>query len=462
MVGPSYVSDEDFTLETYSRDTSPLPPNKQGIVVRPASTDEVVDIVKLANVTKIPIVPSGGRASFYGTPRGMHGRGIVVDMTRMNKLLNIDEVNIHATAEAGLTTAEFTTRLWDAGWDVHTAVQPWYPDTLGGQISGFGGGGAGMEMGAVGFNATHIGGVKVVLPDATVVQTGTGAGNNIMNKMIYDRYPGGPDITGLFMGDGGTFGIKVEATYRMYKYAPLRVARATYFESTAQAWDMCLELSLYDPIVYQTCAIIEPSRFMQETMGLEKQMTVIVAKGNTENEMNAKLEIIDEILAKHKGVEATGPGMEAWKSDCTTGRRFREMGEFSGPGTYTYFEYHIARSQVLECQETTVKFVTERLEKEGIEYRHQPAITGVGAPTWIVSTIYWIRGEDKHAQQVMQEAFAEATELAASRGWYPDCHQGWGTRMMAKYWPKHHYEMMKRLKGTLDPNNIMNPGVWDL
>ena len=94
IVGPSYVSDDDFTLEVYSRDTSPLPPNKQGIVVRPINTDQVVDIVRLSNVSKIPIVPSGGRASFYGTPKGLHGKGIVVDMTRMNKMINIDHVNL--------------------------------------------------------------------------------------------------------------------------------------------------------------------------------------------------------------------------------------------------------------------------------------------------------------------------------------------------------------------------------
>jgi FAD/FMN-containing dehydrogenase len=79
-----------------------------------------------------------------------------------------------------------------------------------------------------------------------------------------------------------------------------------------------------------------------------------------------------------------------------------------------------------------------------------------------MSLIIWIQGEDKRAQKVMQDAFTDATDVAASHGWYPDCHQGWGTRMMAKYWPKHHYEFMKKMKGALDPNNIMVPGVWDL
>ena len=179
-------------------------------MVRPSCTDEVVDIVKLANATKIPIVPSGGRASFYGTPKGLHGKGIVVDMTRMNKMLNFDEYNLTVTAEAGMTTSEFSTYIWDRGWDVHTAFQPFYPDTLGGQIAGFAGGGGGMELFVAGFNATHIPGVKVVLPDASIVQTGAGAGSNVHCDMIYDRYPGNPDLTGLFIGDAGTFGIKVK------------------------------------------------------------------------------------------------------------------------------------------------------------------------------------------------------------------------------------------------------------
>ena len=461
IVGPSYTSDDDFTLEAYSRDTSPLPPNKQGIVVRPATTDEVVDIVKLANTTKIPIVPSGGRASFYGTPKGLHGKGIVVDMTRMNKMINIDEVNLSVTAEAGMTTAELTTRLWDIGWDVHTAFQPWYPDTLGGQISGFAGGGAGFELPAAGFNATHIPGVKVVLPNGSVVQTGAGAGSNINNKMIYDRYPGNPDLTGLFMGDGGTFGIKVEATYRMYKYTPLRVPVAYYFDSFEEGWDCCLEMSTIEPLPYYMIGLVTPTE-LTKFLGHEHPLVVVVAKGNTDNEINAKLEIIEDCFAKHKKMPAVGGMVDEWMEHISTGKRHREMGEFGSLGTWTFFEYYMSRSQVVDCQNTMKDFIYGGLKKKGIPFQSNEGCVATGSAAWIISIIVFIRGEDKHAQQVIQELFMEATEFASSRGWYPDCHQGWGTRMMAKYWPKERYEFMKLLKGALDPNNIMNPGVWDL
>jgi len=463
-VGPKYVSDEDVVLESYSRDTSPLPPNKQGIVVRPSCTDEVVDIVKLANTTKIPIVPSGGRASFYGTPKGLHGKGIVVDMTRMNKLLKVDEMNLTATAESGMTTCELTTRLWDMGWNVHTAVQPWYPDTLGGQISGFCGAGAGMELPYASHNALHIAGVKVVLPNGEVVQTGSGAGVNIMDTHIgvYDRYPGTPDLTGIFMGDGGTFGIKVEATYRMHKMTKIRKPIVYYAETFEKAIDCALEITTIEPAPYFNIAVI-PSLPMWVAMGMEPlPMVIVMAKGNTDNEVNAKLEILKEVFERREFKLATGPGVDAWIQDVLTGRRFQEMGLFGSQGVWAFFEYYVARSQVVECYHNTTNYIYGRLKEKGVDFHPHEGIVPTGPASWIVSNVVWTKGEDPYARQVMQELFADATEYACSKGYFPDCHQGWGTRMMAKYWPKHHYTFMKTLKGALDPNNIMNPGVWDL
>ncbi|MFC1925675.1 FAD-binding oxidoreductase, partial [Chloroflexota bacterium] len=403
-----------------------------------------------------------GRASFYGTPKGLHGKGIVVDMTRMNKMINIDHVNLTATAEAGMTTAELNTRLWDVGWDVHTAFQPWYPDTLGGQISGFAGGGNGFEMSLHGFNAQHIPGMKVVLPDASVVQTGAGAGNNINNKMIYDQYIGNPALNGMFIGDAGTFGIKVEATYRMYRWTPHRAVFAYYYESFEEAWEAMAEMTLIEPFPC-TIAVIIPPTSLTRMQGMDKYLILCSCKGWNEKERDVKSEIIQDALSGKKGVVATGPQVEEWKSAVLAGRRHREMGEFATMGTYTYFEYYVSRSQTVEGHHTMRNFIYDRLAKEGIDYyMSNEGCVGSRAESWILTTIIWIKGEDKRAQQVMQDLFTEATELACSKGFYPDCHQGWGTRMMAKYWPKHHYDFMKKLKGALDPNNIMNPGVWDL
>ena len=95
IVGPKYVSDNKGVLLSYTRDMSLFPPAKpQGVVVRPGSTQEVVEIVRLANQTRTPLIPMGGKASISGVPKGQPGRGIIVDMRRMDKVIEIDEANM--------------------------------------------------------------------------------------------------------------------------------------------------------------------------------------------------------------------------------------------------------------------------------------------------------------------------------------------------------------------------------
>ena len=104
IVGEKYVSDEEFVLSTYNTyDTSCNPPGPVlGIVVIPGSTDEVSEIVKLANATKTSIVPRGGGASIKGYVAGEPGRSINMDMIRMNRIIELDTDSKFVTAEAGI------------------------------------------------------------------------------------------------------------------------------------------------------------------------------------------------------------------------------------------------------------------------------------------------------------------------------------------------------------------------
>src|SRR4030042_7192958 len=116
---------------------SPFPPEKpQGVVVRPGSTEEVVELVKLANQTRTPLIPIGGKVTLSGGPSGQPGRGILVDMRRMDKVIEIDEANMAVTAQCGITNAKLTSKVNERGWDIPTADTPFSPGTIGGQMSG--------------------------------------------------------------------------------------------------------------------------------------------------------------------------------------------------------------------------------------------------------------------------------------------------------------------------------------
>ncbi|MBU4035329.1 MAG: FAD-binding protein, partial [Proteobacteria bacterium] len=89
IVGSKYTTDSDFAVWAYSRDSSPVPGKVPGIIVRPGSTEEVSEIIKLANITHTPVIPRGGGASIFGFPAGIPGRSIVIDTTRLDKLIEI-------------------------------------------------------------------------------------------------------------------------------------------------------------------------------------------------------------------------------------------------------------------------------------------------------------------------------------------------------------------------------------
>src|SRR4030042_1547844 len=178
IVGTKYGADDHAVLLSYTRDVSVFPPGKpQGAVVRPGCVEEVVELVRLANQTRTPLIPMGGKASISGVPSGQPGRGINVDMKRMDKVIEIDEANMAVTAQCGITMGELAGKVNEKGFDIHTAGMPHYSDTLGGQISGEPGAGFGGYGYSMGFNWHYLLGVKVVLPNGSVVDTGTGEGS---------------------------------------------------------------------------------------------------------------------------------------------------------------------------------------------------------------------------------------------------------------------------------------------
>ena len=90
VVGKDFLTDKDFMKAAYSRNVDPAFPDRwPEIIVRPHTTEEVSEIVKIANKYKIPITPRGGGADLVGG--SATDKGILMDLTRMNRILEINE-----------------------------------------------------------------------------------------------------------------------------------------------------------------------------------------------------------------------------------------------------------------------------------------------------------------------------------------------------------------------------------
>jgi len=221
IIGSDFISDKDFMKAAYSRNVDPAFPDRWAdIIVRPESTDEVSEIVRIANKYKIPMVPRGGGADLVGG--SVSEGGILIDLTRMNKIIEINEKDYYCEVECGITWGELLSELQKKG--LTTGVLgpgSGYSATIGG----------GLSNSTAGFGSTKYGvipdiclGVEVVLPNpkGTIIRTGAAA-----NKYAepFCRYGVSPDFTGLFMGDVGTMGIKTKAFLRLHPETPFKAQR---------------------------------------------------------------------------------------------------------------------------------------------------------------------------------------------------------------------------------------------
>lgn len=211
IVGEENVTTSPVIRKFYSYGLGPggdLLEGKAGVVVLPRSTEEVSQVVKLANENNVPIVPRGAGTSQWGTNMAVFG-GISLDLCLMDKIIEIDEDNMVAVAEGGCSTYKLMLELDKRG--LAFPVSPLY--TTGPRI------GAAVACNITGCHMTRFGrmgdnltGLEAVLPTGEVVTLGSGA---YPNTPFYHRYVGGPDLIGLFVNAGGTTGVLTKVAFRL-------------------------------------------------------------------------------------------------------------------------------------------------------------------------------------------------------------------------------------------------------
>lgn len=215
IAGSESVSDEPEVLKTYSKDHSISLAREPGYVVKPASTVEVQRIVKLANEHKIPVVPCSSGIHFNGNTIPCEG-GIVVDLRRMNQILDIHDDNRMARVEPGVTWGQLQSEL---GKHNLIALSPLLPHSSKSVLSSH------LErepMLIPKFEyADNLVTLEVVLPDGEVFRTGSACVPGFPDKSLAEGvHPGGPGAitwSRLVQGAQGTMGV---VTWVQVKVAP--------------------------------------------------------------------------------------------------------------------------------------------------------------------------------------------------------------------------------------------------
>jgi FAD/FMN-containing dehydrogenase len=201
IVGEKYAITDPQLQEPYLVEMRDLFHGQTPVILRPGSVEEVSRILKLANDTKTAIVPQGGNTGLVGGQIPHHNE-VVLSLTRLDKIREVDPVSNTMTVEAGVTLQRAREAAANAGRLYPQLLPSEGTCTIGGNLSTNAGGVAAV---AHGISRSHAVGLEVVLADGRVL--------NALNKLKKDNT--GYDLRDLFIGSEGTLGIITAAVLKL-------------------------------------------------------------------------------------------------------------------------------------------------------------------------------------------------------------------------------------------------------
>lgn len=217
VLGAENVSDDAGILERYSTDYSLTPPGMAGYVVYPKNKEQVQGVVKLCNQYALPLIPCSSRVHFRGCTIPKQG-GVIMDMKKMNKILNINDRNRYVMIEPGVTWSQVQNTLADRKLMVCPTLLPHPEQSV---ITTF------LEreplvISLFEYNEPLMS-MEVVWPDGSIFRTGSASAPNFPKTFVEGTNPMGPgtlDYFRMLQGAQGTMGIVTWALVKTEYLSP--------------------------------------------------------------------------------------------------------------------------------------------------------------------------------------------------------------------------------------------------
>lgn len=416
--------------------------NISSIVVKPLNSNEVAEIVKYANENKIPVVVYGGGTGLCGGVSPIK-ESIVISMERMNKIIEIDEKNMMAVVEAGVTLAQLIEEL-----EKHDGICfPVHPGDEGAQMGGMvatnAGGARAVRHGIM---RNHIKGIEVVLASGKILRLG--------GKLLKDN--SGYNLLQLIMGSEGTLAIITKITLRLYPEDKYTASVVIAFEDISDASNSVLEIIKKG---VSPLAVEYQDRYLNvesaELLGLHwplykgKADILIILSEKSEEALYNSCEIINDICKKYNANKAVFAGTK------------KEQGEMLAirSGSYEVIKDNIAYSFDMAVPAGYMPDFLNDLWEIVTSYNTISYITAHLADGNVHNDIYMIDGKNP---EYLEELKIKMYQLCFKYEGTLTGEHGIGKLrikdlMLQK--SKIEIELMKNIKRAFDPNNILNPGT---
>jgi len=464
IVGDSYVATDPVARFAYRQDASLFGGTDAAVIARPASTDEVSRVMALAFRHAVPVVVRGGGSSIYGQPPGVPGENLLLDMTRMNRILSMNPQGMTVTAEAGIIMSRLQHACNSAGFYLFVPAAPVHTVSLGGWLSGAaGGGGIWWEIISI----------TAVLPDGTVVRTGGGPGTHVRQTEAYSRVMGGPDFTGMFIGDGGSFGVKTEVTVRLLGLPAVTRASILVFRDLETVLElMARHVARVTPHPFDPLLVFGPGAnelFSADETSANMFTVMALMQGHTPSETDARRDAFAEIAAELGGEHTPELdalcGMMSRAPDQGSEMEMFGLGFFNGLGLAAWLPFNMPRPRMAEVYPLLVQWREQRIaeaNRRGFECQARFEFMAPSDQCSVTGEVdaFFKDVPSPELRAFVREMIRDYQTFTHELGLLDVYNQGMMSRLNASCWSDGYRALYASVKQAIDPKRILNRGLW--
>ncbi len=440
------ISLSESTRANYARGEDTYDPILSQAVAFPESNEEVSKILKICNKYKIPVVPFGTGTSLEGNVVG-NENGITISLEKMNKILSVNAEDFDCRVQACVTKEQLNEYLREDG--VFFPIDPGANAAIGGMASTSASGTMAVKYGTM---KTAITGLTVVLPNGDIIRTGSRT----------KKTSAGYNLTNLFIGSEGTLGIITEVHLRLSPIPESIMSAVCHFPTLENAVQTAQQVIQYG------VPIARIEMLNKDQMGIsinysklkdiEAVPTLFFEFHGSELSNNENIKIVEELSKENKGSSFK------WAKDLEDRNKlwqarwdvYYSVKALIDNGRVYSTDVCVPISNITEC----VNFAEEQAEKFGIR---APMVGHLGDGNFHVVLPF------DPAKKEMYKKIREFNTLLIKKalelnGTITGEH-GVGLHKKEYLLEEHpdNIPIMKSIKRTIDPNNIMNPGkIFDL
>lgn len=413
-------------------------------VVFPGSEAEISSIMELATKKRVIVVPRGSGSGTTGGSVAVKG-GIVMVLTRMNKILKIDSDNLTAVAEPGVITADF-----------HKAVEAkglFYPpdpsssafSTLGGNLAECAGGPRAVKYGVT---RDYVLGLKAVIPTGEIIKTGVQTAKGVV----------GYDLTKLIVGSEGTLAVITEMTLKLLPFPKFKKTMTAVFpkmhDAAATVSEIIRRGLVPSAVEYLDNAAIKCAEgYLKAGLPVDAgALLIIESDGRTEDEAEKMIQELLEVC------------VSCGASETKTAKTMEETDNiWKARKALSPAVYQIAPDKINEdivVPRSKIPMMTEFLEKLSMETGL--AIVAFGhAGDGNIHVNVMLDKKDKEALKKAMRSIDDIFDYTLQLGGTISGEHGIGitkSDYMTKEIGPVEIRLMKEIKKAFDPAGILNPG----